>query len=339
MVALKGRDIEAFLRRPDRAVILVYGPDTGLVSERSTALLATAESGEDPLAQVTIDGDGLAADPQRLVEEAWTPPLFGGRRAIRVTASSRDLQPAIQPLLDDPPREALIIVEGRDLKPSSPLRKAFETAKSAVALPCYLDDGRAIDRLIDEEEMRSGLRFSGDSRAAIHRLTGGDRLASRSEIAKIALYCHGASEVTLEDVAAVAGDASAVVIDELADAVGLGDAALADRALRRILAEGTAASTVILALGRHFRQLSEMRERIDQGSTAESALKAARPRIFYKREQAMRRQIMIWPAQQLERVGAMLLERELETRQMPDLADAILGRCVLSLARTAAARP
>lgn len=338
MVALKGRDIEAFLRRPDRSIVLVYGPDTGLVSERSAAILKTAETDGDPLAQVTMDGDALAADPQRLVEEAWTPPLFGGKRAIRVTASSRDLMPALKPLLDDPPSEALVVVEGRDMKRSSPLRKAFEAAKTAVALPCYLDGGRDLEQLIDEEEARSGLSFTPDARAAIQRLTGGDRLASRAEIAKVALYCHGVGEVTVEDVAAVAGDASAVALDELADAVGLGEAALADRALRRIFAEGAAPGSVILALGRHFRQLAEMRGRIDDGATAESALKSLKPPVFYKREQAVRRQATLWSAEQLARVGAMLLERELETRRMPDLGEAIVGRCVLTLAQTAAAR-
>ncbi len=339
MVALKGRDIDAFLRRPDRSVVLVYGPDTGLVRERSAALLKQAETGDDPLAQVTLDGDSLAGEPQRLVEEAWSPPLFGGQRAIRVTATSRNLVAAIEPLLSDPPTEALVVVEAGDLKPGAPMRKAFEAAKAAVALPCYGDDGRTLDRLIDEEEARSGLKFSADARAAIQRLVGADRLASRGEIAKIALYCHGAGEVTVEDVAAVAGDASAVALDDLADAVGLGDLAGADRVLSRLFAEGVAPASVITALGRHFRQLAEFRHRIDAGATAEAALKAARPRIFFKREQAVRRQVTIWSADGLARAGDMLLARELDTRQMPDLAEAIVGRCVLTLARSAAARP
>ena len=40
----------------------------------------------DPFSLVRMDGDDLAAEPSRLVEEAMTVPLFGGRRAIRVRA-------------------------------------------------------------------------------------------------------------------------------------------------------------------------------------------------------------------------------------------------------------
>ena len=91
MVALKGRDIDAFLARPDagRPIILLYGPDAGLVRERADALLASAvDDPNDPFSLVRLDGDELAAEPSRLVDEAMTVPLFGGRRAIRVRAGS-----------------------------------------------------------------------------------------------------------------------------------------------------------------------------------------------------------------------------------------------------------
>src|ERR1700754_2276179 len=91
MVALRGKEIDAFLARPDpgRPIILLYGPDAGLVRERAQALLASAvDDINDPFSLVRLDGDELAAEPSRLVDEALTVPLFGGRRAIRVRGGS-----------------------------------------------------------------------------------------------------------------------------------------------------------------------------------------------------------------------------------------------------------
>jgi len=44
VVALKGPDIERFVTRPDpaRPVVLIFGPDAGLVRERAEALVAIA---------------------------------------------------------------------------------------------------------------------------------------------------------------------------------------------------------------------------------------------------------------------------------------------------------
>ena len=92
MVALRGKEIDSFLARPDsgRPIILLYGPDAGLVRERADALMASAvDDPNDPFSLVRLEGDELAAEPSRLVDEAMTVPLFGGRRAIRVRRFTR----------------------------------------------------------------------------------------------------------------------------------------------------------------------------------------------------------------------------------------------------------
>src|SRR3981189_1625799 len=70
MVALRGREIDAFLARPDagRPIILLYGPDAGLVRERADALLAPAvDPPNDPFSLVRLAGDHVAAETSRLV--------------------------------------------------------------------------------------------------------------------------------------------------------------------------------------------------------------------------------------------------------------------------------
>ena len=56
MVALRGREIDAFLARPDagRPIILLYGPDAGLVRERADALIASAV--DDPMIRFRWSG-------------------------------------------------------------------------------------------------------------------------------------------------------------------------------------------------------------------------------------------------------------------------------------------
>ena len=80
MVALKGAEIDKFVARPDptRPVVLVFGPDAGLVRERAEALVrASVDDPKDPFQLARLDGDDLAGEPTRLVEEANTIPLFG----------------------------------------------------------------------------------------------------------------------------------------------------------------------------------------------------------------------------------------------------------------------
>jgi DNA polymerase-3 subunit delta len=225
MTALKAGQVDAFVARPDRArpVVLVFGPDAGLVRERAEALIHGAvDDPRDPFALARLAGDELAAEPMRLVEEANTIPMFGGRRAVWVKAGSRNFVPAVEALVAAAPPECRVVIEAGDLKRNAPLRVLCERAPNAVALPCYADGDRDIQRLIDDEMREAGLAITPDARAALVPLLGGDRLASRSEVRKLALYARGQERVELDDVIAVVTDASTLALDTLIDAAFAG---------------------------------------------------------------------------------------------------------------------
>ena len=172
MVALKSSEADAFVARPDpaRAVVLVFGPDAGLVSERVDAIVrASVDNPDDPFSLVRLDGDAIASDPARLVDEATTMPLFGGRRAIRLRAGGRNIVPAVEAVLAAPLQDCRVVIEAGDLKRKAPLRALVERAKNAAAIPCYEDGERDIARLIDDELRAAELTIAPDARDALAR--------------------------------------------------------------------------------------------------------------------------------------------------------------------------
>src|SRR5882757_597670 len=177
MVALKAAQIDAFLAKPNPAqpIVLVFGPDAGLVRERAENLVrASVDDVNDPFSLARLDGDDLASEPMRLVEEANTIPLFGGRRAVWVRAGGRNFAPAVEALIASASLDCRVVIEAGDLKRSAPLRALCERAKNAVALPCYADGERDLVRLIDDEMRDADLAISPEARAALIPLLGGD---------------------------------------------------------------------------------------------------------------------------------------------------------------------
>ena len=137
MTAIKATQVDAFVARPDagRPIVLIFGPDAGLVRERAEALIRGAvDDPRDPFALARLAGDELAAEPMRLVEEANTIPLFGGRRAVWVKAGSRNFVPAVEALVAAAPPDCRVVIEAGDLKRNAPLRALCERAPNAVAL-------------------------------------------------------------------------------------------------------------------------------------------------------------------------------------------------------------
>ncbi|HEV7408465.1 MAG TPA: DNA polymerase III subunit delta [Bradyrhizobium sp.] len=341
MVALRGRDIDAFLNKPDpaRPIILLYGPDAGLVRERADALMASAvDDPSDPFSLVRLDGDELSAEPSRLVEEAMTIPMFGGRRAIRVRAGSRSFAGGVDTLSEMPIKDCRIVIEAGELRPESPLRKACERARTAVAIGCYPDGERDLAKLIDDEMKASNLRIAPDARAALMSLLGGDRQASRNELKKLALYAHRAREVTLDDVMAVVADASELKLDPIVDGAFAGQAALVETEFAKAMIAGTYPGMIISAAQRQAALLHKASLAVADGTPASAAVESGFPRLHFSRKNNVETALRNFSTARLLAIIEQLAVAALEMRKQSALAAVIAQRTLLSIAVNARRR-
>ena len=341
MVALRGKDIDSFLARPDpgRPIILLYGPDAGLVRERADALLKSAvDNIDDPFSMVRLDGDELSAEPSRLVDEALTVPLFGGRRAIRVRAGSRSFASGIDTLADTPLKDCRIVIEAGDLRAESPLRKACERAKTAVAIGCYPDGERDLAKLMDEELRAANLKIAPDARAALMSLLGGDRQASRNELKKLTLFAHGEGEVTLDHVMAVVADASDLKLDPIVDGAFAGKPELVENEFAKAMVAGTYPGVIIMAAQRHAAFLHKSALTVAEGTSASSVLESGFPRLHFSRKPMAEFALRNFSIDRLAAVIDQLATAAFDMRKQTALAAAIAQRTLLSIAVNAKRR-
>jgi DNA polymerase III subunit delta len=331
MVAIPARDAESLVRSgfAKYPVILFYGPDEGLVSERAEAV-AKATTGGDAGNILRMDGDEAATNPERLAEEAHAISMFGGNRAIRIRAGSKAFVEALKPLLSTPPIDARIIVEAGDLKPNAPLRALIDKAQNAAAAPCYAEEGRDLSRLIDEVLEPTGLTIASDARVALTRSLGQDRRRSRMEIEKLALYCRGAAKVELADVEAVVADAATVSTDALIDAAFLGKLDAVETEARRLFADGMEPGVLLGFALRHIFQLQQAKRETDGGKSPAEAAKALR--IHFRRERAFAEQLMRWHDVRLTRAVQIVGDATLAVRKNAALAEATAIRAFWSIA-------
>ena len=333
MAALKPAEVNAFLARPNPAqpIALVFGPDAGLVRERTEALIrASVDDPNDPFSLARLEGDELASEPTRLVEEANTIPLFGSRRAVWVKAGTRNFVAAVEALLAAPSPDCRVVIEAGDLKRNAPLRVLCERAKNAVALPCYVDAEKELTALIDSEMRAASLAITPEARDMLVPLLGGDRLASRSELRKLALYARGKVRVEIDDVIAVVADASTVATDGLVDAVFAGRKQEVETGFVKARNAGTSPGSILSTALRHVAMLHKARLAMDAGQSARAAAESLY--VNFRRLPLVEGALRAWSAARLERAMQQLAEASFETRLRSRLAEAIAHRCLLSIA-------
>ena len=182
---LTARQIDGFIKNPDPAIraILIYGPDEGMMRERAALLgKKIVVDLNDPFNVATLNADLLSGDPARLNDEANAMSLMGGPRLIRIEGAADSLTTLLKEYLKDPSPQNLVILEGNDLSSRSSLRKLFETAPNAAALPCYQANIGDVQTLIRQELQIEQLEIDPDALSWLaHELTG-DRALARGEI-------------------------------------------------------------------------------------------------------------------------------------------------------------
>lgn len=338
MTAIKAQQAEQFLKTLDLRyrAILLYGTDAGVIAERArTAAKKLAESSDPPGDILRIEDADLEVEPDRLLVEAQTIPMFGGPKVIHTRASRRVTAQVLQPLLQEGALAGALVVEAGNLRPDDSLRVLFEKSASAAAIACFADESRTLDSIISETLEQAGITITRDARQALLARLGADRALTRGELEKLVLYTRGKSQIDIDDVDAIVGDASELAIETVVLAAASGEARRAVQELDRVIAAGESPQTVIAAVQRHMQRLHRLRASLESGHSMDAALRQLRPPVHFKTRPHLEAQCRMWAIENLNAALSRIADAAKEARLNSALEATIAERLLLDLARSA----
>jgi len=332
---------EAFIAKPDPAIraVLFYGPDAGLVRERAAALARTVVPDlRDPFRVAEETGAAVRADPAWVADEAAAISFGGGRRVVRIRSAGDAEASVFEAFLQDAPGDALVVVEAGELTARSALRKLFEGARNAAAIACFVEEGDQLESFIARTLAGHGVKIAPDALEDLASRLGGDRMLTRNEVDKLALYVGKGGTASLDDVAASVGDSAELSLQDVAFATASGDVSRLLHAVDRAYAASESPIRLLRAAADHFRRLHMTAARIAIGQSPQQATDALRPKVFWKQTAEFEAQARRWPEPWLAAALDRLVQAEIDckTTGMPDRA--LCARVLLEITRAAARR-
>jgi DNA polymerase-3 subunit delta len=340
-VKLQPSRIAEFLRKPTAAIraALLYGPDAGLVRERADRLTeAVCPDIRDPFRVAELSGSALAADPARLADERMQLSLVGGRRVVRVRDGSDAVTSLLGPALSQARGDSLVVIEAGDLPARSSLRKLCEGSAEIAAIACYADAPRDLAEVARQQLAAHRITASGEAISYLVAHLGNDRMVTRSELEKLALYAGDGGRVELADAVVSVGDSTAMALDDLVFAVADGDVETLDWAMNRALQEGQTAIGILRAVMRHFQRLHLAAARMAAGATPDEAVRALRPPLFFKLQERFAAQLAAWPVRRIAAALDALTLAELDSKRAVLPQETVLAEALFGLAARAARR-
>ena len=201
-----------------------------------------------------------------------------------------------------------------------------------MALPCYADSGRDLEGLISAVMDDHKLRIDRDATRYLVANLGSDRMISRSELEKLALYALKDGQVTLADAMDCVGDSSARHYDDVIQAVSQGNVVNLDTALTRLTEEGLNPVGALRMMLGYFQKLHLVKGQITQGANTEQAMKSLRPPLFFKAADQFRANLNNWAVPTLQRALQILLEAEKDCKSGLAVPETIAHRAMIKIA-------
>ena len=331
---LTWKQIEPFVQKPDPAarVILIYGPDNGLMKERAKIIGKTIVADlNDPFNAVTLDPSIMSEDPAKLSDEAASMSMMGGARLMRIEGGTDKITTQLKDYLKNPSAQNLVIVEAGELSPRSTLRQLCEKEKSAVALPCYVEDERNIGNLVRDSVKNAGYRIAPDASGWLSSNIAGDRARARNEIEKLITYMGEEKNITIEHVMACCGVAGVQSLENLVYSTAGNQPQIALKALHVLIEEGIPSITILRSLQNHFRRLHLIKSRLQEGENMDAAVKRLSPPIFFKQEPLFKQQVQKWSMPALNAILGRLSTLEAECKKTGTPVETLCSQAILGI--------
>lgn len=326
------RDATGYFAKPDSGAtgLLIYGSDAMRVALKRQQFLKAllGETAEEEMRLTRINGGDLRKDPAVLLDAVKAVGFFPGPRAAFVEEANENTASAIIAALEDwQEGDAQIIVTAGALKPTSKLRKAFETHRNAYAAGIY-DNPPTRDE-IEQALKEAGLRVpSGDAMALLSHLANAlDPGDYRQTVEKVALYkLNDDTDTSVEDILACAPTSTETDVDDILMVVAEAHVKEIGPKMQKLVAQGATPVGLCIGAMRHFRALH--RAACDT---------SGRPTIFGPNRDRMLAQSRKWGAVKLETALMVLTDTDLQLRSAGQNAPgtALVERAFIRLAMLA----
>lgn len=328
MSSIRRADLPALLARfpADVRLLLFAGPDESVSLALAREAVAALCDAADPMAVTSLSAQQLKTDPGLLADEAAAISMFGGGRVIRVDAAGEEVVDAIGLLFSIPAAGNPVVMTAGDLGKASGLRKLADASPLARLLLSYPMDARAVRQWLDARARELGLVLAPGVADRLALAVGHDIGILGQELEKFATFLDAGPETARrlepEHLAALGAGAGEEDMFQLLAAIMAGNGEAVARQMA--LLPGGNAIGVLRSLARRLMQMQDLRAAVDAGASAEMAVKALRPPVFWREQQELAGAAGRWPQPRIARALAAVLAAEAAIKA-PGSAGDVLG--------------
>lgn len=275
---VRPEQLAAQLKQDLKPVYVVFGDEHLLVQEACDSIRAAARgAGFSEREVYHVEGQFKWDD---FLASGSALSLFAARKLIELrlpTGKPGDAgSKALQAYCEMPSEDNLLLVIAPKLDRSSQNTKWFKALdKVGAHVAIWPIDHQQLPRWIDQRLKQAGIAAERDAVKLLADLVDGNLLAAAQEVEKLKLIASDQT-ITPETVKSSVSDSSRYNVFNLVDAALKGDTQHVVKIIAGLRGEGVEPITVVWALSREVRQLTQMARAMEQGQSAQQVMQQFR---------------------------------------------------------------
>tara|TARA_A100001035_G_scaffold104321_1_gene81803 strand:- start:105 stop:1094 length:990 start_codon:yes stop_codon:yes gene_type:complete len=308
-------------------IILFYGQNQGAKEEVILNLIKDRKKNLQK-----YDEKQILENEDLFYENILSKSLFEDNKTVIINRASDKIFKIIENIAERNLEELLIIIEASNLEKRSKLRSFIEKSKKYICVPFYQDDSSVLSKLFYNFIKENNLSISNENMNVIINRCNGDRGILKNELTKIKFFSLNKKKLTTDNIFKLTNLIENHSISELIDHT----LAKNKTKIISIINENNLSSDDCIIISRIFLQKCKklLKLIIDytQNKNLNKTILNAKPPIFWKDKEIVKKQIISWKIEELYKLIFDLNEIEFQIKKNYDSSVNIIMNFILEKA-------
>ena len=241
--------------------------------------------------------------------------FFDNKKLIIITRSSDKILKLAKELVEKNISDTKLLIDSDILEKRSKLRIFFEKEKNTICIPFYEDDEKTLAQIANNFFREKNISISTEILNLVVERCRGDRNNLYTELEKISSLMLSKKRINTEDVILLTNLAENYSISELVDNCLSKNISKTNK----ILNENNFSSEESILILRTFlskaKRLLSMSKEYQSNENIDKTLASYKPPIFWKDKEIVKKQILKWKVNQIEKLLYSINDIELSVKK------------------------
>ena len=302
---------------------LLYGENSGLKKDIRDLIKTSLKKKVDDTEILSFYENELLNDEENFYNDIYSGSLFGNKKIIIIYEATDKIIKKISDVYEKYPENVTIIIFSGALEKKSKLRNFFEKGKNTICIPCYLDNERDLETIIQSELRNKNVVLSRESINLLIEKSNSDRDNLRREIEKIKSYALNKNKIETDEIKSLINFSGEYKSDVLINACLCGNLLQYKKTILELYS-GTVSQILLLRnLSYKIHRLLKIKTQTMKSNNIDETINATKPMIFWQEKPLVKKQLSIWNIVELKKIIFKINEVELLCKTKPQVSKVI----------------